>query len=127
MSSTLIFQLQSIIIVNMLLYGFFVRKNRYQHIKIMKFAIIWDLLLIVQIELTRGAIVKASKAMTNSMLLNVHVSLAIATVLLYGLIFYTGTKLKNGDESVRQYHRPLGYLTLTTRLATFITSFLIAE
>lgn len=127
MSSTLIFQLQSIVIVNMLFYGFLVRKNRFQHMKIMKAAIVWDLLLVVQIELTRGAIIKASKAMTNTMLLNIHVSLAVGTVLLYGLIFYTGNRLSKGDESVRRFHKPLGYITLTTRLATFITSFLIAE
>ena len=110
-----------------MLYGYFARDNRSQHMKIMKTVIVWDLLLVLQIELSRGAIIKASKAMTNTLILNVHVSLAVSTVLLYGLIFYTGRRLSKGDESIRKFHKPIGYLTLTTRLATFITSFLIAE
>lgn len=127
MSTALIFQLQSVIIVNLMLYGFFIRKNREAHMKTMKLVIVWDLLLILQIELTRGAIIKASKAMSNTAILNIHVSLAIATVLLYGLIVYTGYKLSQGNESIRRFHRPLGYATLATRLATFVTSFYIAE
>ena len=127
MTTALIFQLQSLIIVNLMLYGFFIRRNRYRHIKTMKLVIIWDILLILQIELSRGAIIKASNALSNTMILNIHVSLAFATVLLYGLMFYTGSRLKAGDDSVRKFHRPLGYLTLTTRLATFITSFFVVE
>lgn len=127
MSTTLIFQLQSIIIVILMLYGFFVRRNRYKHIKTMKLVITWDIILILQIELSRGAIIKASNALTNAIILNIHVSLAVGTVLLYGLILYTGNRLKNGDESIRKFHRPIGYLTLTTRVATLITSFFIVE
>jgi hypothetical protein len=123
--SSLIFQLQSILIVALMLYGVYNRKNRYKHVKIMKFAIIWDLLLVAQIELNRGAIEKASKAMTNPMILNIHVSLAVSTVLLYGLIFMTGHKLNSGDESIRALHKKLGILTLSTRIATLITSNII--
>ena len=123
--SSIIFQVQSIVIVSLLIFGVYHRKNRYKHVKIMKFAIIWDLILIVQIELSRSAIAKASKAMTNPMILNIHVSLAIATVLLYGLVFYMGRKLLHGDESKRKVHRALGTFALTTRMATLITSNLI--
>jgi hypothetical protein len=91
----------------------------------MKTVIIWDLLLVAQIELTRSAILKASKMADNPQILNIHVSLAISTVLLYGVIAYTGTKLKNGNEGVRKYHKAIGVLTLTTRIATLITSFLV--
>jgi hydrogenase-4 membrane subunit HyfE len=125
MSSALIFQIQSILIVSLLFYGAYQRRERIKHIKIMKTAIIWDLLLVAQIELNRGAINKASKALTNSFILNIHVSLAISTVLLYGIVFYTGTKLKNGNEGIRKYHKFLGLLTLTTRVLTLITSYLV--
>jgi hypothetical protein len=54
--SSIIFQAQSILIVALLIYGVYHRKNRYRHVKIMKSAIIWDLLLVAQIELNRGAI-----------------------------------------------------------------------
>jgi len=123
--SAYIFQIQSTLIVLLMFYGIYHRKNRYKHIRTMKLCIIWDLLLIVQIELTRGAIVKASKALTNPAILNIHVSLAIATVLLYIVMLYTGTKLKNNNESIRPIHRFFGLTTLTVRLSTFITSFLV--
>ena len=125
MSSTIIFQIQSILIVSLMLYGVYHRKTRYKHIKIMKTAIVWDLLLVAQIELTRSAVMKASKVMENPQILNIHVSLAVSTVLLYGVVMFTGQKLKNGNEGVRKYHKAVGILTLTTRIATLITSNLI--
>ncbi len=91
----------------------------------MKTAILWDLLLVAQIELTRSAIVTASKAMDNPAILNIHISLAVSTVLLYGIVFYTGQKLTKGNESIRKYHKSVGIITLTTRVATLITSYLI--
>jgi hypothetical protein len=125
MSSAIIFQVQSILIVSLMLYGVYHRKTRYKHIKIMKTVIIWDLLLVAQIELTRSAILKASKIYDNPQILNIHVSLAVSTVLLYAVIAYTGTKLKNGNENIRKYHKAVGILTLTTRIATLITSYLV--
>ena len=123
--SSLIFQTQSFIIVGLLLYGVYHRKTRYKHMKIMKTAIIWDLLLVAQIELNRSAILKASKVVSNPMILNIHVSLAISTVLLYGVVYYTGTKLNQGHENYRKFHKSVGCLTLTTRILTLITSNII--
>ncbi len=123
--SSIIFQVQSFLIVGLLFYGVYHRKNRYKHIKTMKTAIIWDLLLVAQIELSRQAIATASKVTSNPMILNIHVSLAVTAVLLYGVMFYTGTKLKNGNEKVRKFHKPIGLLTLTVRVLTLITSNLI--
>lgn len=123
--SAIIFQTQSVLIVALMIYGVTQKYNRYKHVKIMKSAIIWDLLLVAQIELTRGAIVKASKVTSNPVLLNIHVSLAVSTVLLYGIVFYTGHKLNQGREDLRQKHKLLGGLTLTIRILTLITSFLI--
>lgn len=123
--SSIIFQVQSFLIVALLLYGVYNRKIKYKHMKIMKAAIIWDLLLVAQIELNRGAILKASKVVSNPTILNIHVSLAVSSVLLYGVIYYTGTKLSNGNEKFRKWHKGLGIVTLTTRILTLITSNLI--
>tara|TARA_R110002072_G_scaffold64203_2_gene159324 strand:- start:166742 stop:167029 length:288 start_codon:yes stop_codon:yes gene_type:complete len=87
-------------------------------------AITWDIILILQIELSRGAIVKASKAMTNQMWLNIHVSIAVTTVLLYFGLIYTGRKMLNNQESIRPKHKILGYTALVFRTLTFLTSFL---
>jgi hypothetical protein len=86
-------------------------------------AMIWDVLLILQIELSRSAILKASKALSNPMALNIHVSIAVTTVVLYGIMIYTGRKLLRG-EPVRKQHRWLGYTTFCMRVLTFATSFL---
>lgn len=123
--SAYIFQIQSSLIILLIFYGIYHRKNRFKHVKTMKLCIAWDLLLVAQIELTRGAIIKASQALTNTAILNIHVSLAVSTVLLYFVMLYTGTRLKNNDESIRKLHRFLGLTTLTLRLSTFITSFLV--
>jgi hypothetical protein len=123
--SSLIFQSQSILIVSLLIYGVYNKKNRYKHVKIMKTAIIWDLLLVAQIELTRSAIATASKVFANPVILNIHVSLAVSTVLLYGLVFFTGRKVLLGDNGYRKFHKAVGILTLSTRVATLITSNLI--
>ncbi len=121
--STIIFQIQSTLIVILLIFGVYKRKNRQIHIKTMYTTIIWDILLVLQIELTRGAINKASKVIENPMLLNIHVSLALTTVLLYFAMLFTGNKLKKGFESIRTQHMFLGWTTLTLRLLTYITSF----
>ncbi|MAF76812.1 MAG: hypothetical protein CME60_01530 [Halobacteriovoraceae bacterium] len=86
-------------------------------------AIIWDILLILQIELNRSAIAKASKAVSNTMILNIHVSLAVLTVLFYFAMLYTGKKFIGGDSSIRPLHRKLGWTTVALRILTFATSF----
>ncbi len=121
--SAIIFQIQSFLIVAVFVFGVIKRKNRKLHVKTMMTGIIWDVLLILQIELTRSAIAKASKAITNSMILNIHVSLAVTCVLFYIAMFITGTKLLKGDNSVRPRHKVLGITTLSLRILVLITSF----
>lgn len=123
--STIIFQAQSICIVGLIFLGLYHRKNRYQHVKTMKTAIVWDLLLVAQIELTRGAIAKVSNPFSNPLILNIHVILAVSTIVLYFLVFLSGRKLQNGEEGIRKVHKLLGLLTVTTRCATLVTSFLV--
>lgn len=116
-------QLQSFCIVLLMMVGIFLRRRRSLHIKIMSTAMIWDVILILQIELSRSAILKASKALSNAMALNIHVSIAVATVLLYGIMVYTGRALMDGRNEFRKRHRILGFTTFTMRILTFITSF----
>ena len=125
MLTTIIFQAQSFLIVALLIYGVSKNKQRFLHVKIMRSAIIWDLLLVAQIELSRSAINTASKAATNHWLLNFHISLAVSTVLMYFVMLYTGKQLLNGNEAIRKKHKVLGILRLTLRVSTLITSNLI--
>lgn len=120
---TMAMQIQSLAIVVLMLVGIYFRRQRKRHIKIMSFAMIWDVILILQIELSRSAILKASQAVKNTMLLNIHVSIAVSTVIFYAFMVYTGRKLLNGDNSIRPRHKMLGWTTLFLRILTFITSF----
>ncbi|MBC7713520.1 MAG: hypothetical protein H7177_09280 [Rhizobacter sp.] len=123
MTSALVFQIQSIIIYSMMVYGITKRKNRKIHVPTMYAVIIWDVILILQIELGRNAIAKASKAVTNPMILNIHVSFAVLSVVFYVLLLFTGRKLLKGDRSVRPRHKLFGWTALTLRTLTLITSF----
>lgn len=120
---TWLMQTQSLCIVLLMLAGIVARKRRQLHVKIMSSAMIWDIILILQIELSRSAILKASKAVTNPLILNIHVSFAVSTVILYGFMVYSGRKMLAGDVSIRPKHRILGYSTFLMRILTFITSF----
>ena len=123
MKSQVVFQIQSVIIVILMYLGVYLRNRRSIHVKIMSTVIIWDILLILQIELTRGAINKAMKVVANPLMLNIHVTLAVSTVLLYGVMIYTGRRMLKGEDIFRTKHRIFGFSTVIFRTATFITSF----
>lgn len=123
MTSAVIFQIQSILIFSLMTYGILVRKNQKKHVPVMYTTIIWDILLILQIELTRQAINKASNALTNEIILNIHVSFAISSVVFYFLLLWSGRKLVSGDRSVRGKHKIFGWCAYTLRALTLITSF----
>jgi hypothetical protein len=119
----LLMQAQSLCIVLLMLWGIIKRRQRQLHVKIMSLAMVWDIILILQIELSRSAILKASKAVANPMILNIHVSIAVSTVILYGFMVYTGRALLSGRNEIRNKHKILGYSTFLMRLLTFATSF----
>jgi hypothetical protein len=123
MTSAQLFQIQSFLIVCLILAGVYLRRRRTVHIKLMGTAITWDILLVLQIELSRGAILKASGALHNALILNIHVAIAVSTVLLYFAMIATGRRLLRGDIKIRPLHSKLGWTTVTMRLLTFITSF----
>ncbi len=118
-----VMQFQSLCIVFTMAFGILVRRNRKLHIKVMSLAIIWDVILILQIELSRSAILKASKAMSNAFALNVHVSIAILTVVLYGFMIQSGRQIIKGRGDLRKKHKILGFTTFSLRILTFVTSF----
>jgi len=126
MSSAVFFQIQSGLILTLMLFGVWNHKKRSLHVKTMSTVIAWDILLVLQIELTRSAVAKASQALTNTVLLNIHVSFAITTVVLYFFMIYTGRKLIKGNISFRKKHKVLGKTVVVLRILTFATSFFAA-
>ena len=125
MSTAILFQTQSFLIICTMILGiiFIKRGMRSAHVKTMSLAIIWDLLLIAQIELTRGAVATASAMISNPLMLNIHVSIAVTCVFLYAAMIYSGRKVLAGDMNWSRTHRMLGVTTLFMRVLTFITSF----
>ena len=126
MGSGIFFQIQSTFILLLFFYGIFVvikKKKRQTHAKIMSVAIIWDLLLILQIEFNRKAIEKAIKVSSNPSILSIHIGLALSSVILYMFMMYTGKKILKGNNTLIGRHRKLGRLTIFMRTLTYITSF----
>jgi hypothetical protein len=123
MESAVVFEIQSAIILSIFTYGLYQRKNKQIHTKVMLGAIIWDILLVLQIELNRGAIAKASKALSNPMILNIHVAMALTCVVAYFFMLYSGKFLKIGEFKLRSLHKKVGIFAYVLRIATFITSF----
>lgn len=130
MDTALIFQIQSALIMTMMHVGAYIiltKRNIKLHAKLMGTAIVWDILLILQIEIGRGAVAKAIKVPTNPLILNIHVAMALSCVLLYIIMIYSGRKILKGDRSLLKWHRIFGPLTLLLRTLVFATSFFVAS
>lgn len=131
MTSTVFFQIQSFCILFVFYFGIYKRRERLKHIKIMLTGIAWDIILILQIELSRSAIKKAEATMytTSSVALKIHLFFAISSVLLYFAMGLTGRKILQAREvqEFRQLHKKLGILTIIARTLTLVTSFWAQE
>lgn len=128
MTSQLIFQIQNFLIWALMVFGITKRKDRKLHPKIMTSVIVWDVILILQIELTRSAINKAVDLSSHkTWLMPVHLFFAVGSVVLYGITAYNGRRLLKGNESARKIHGPVGWITVFFRTATMITSYFVAQ
>ena len=123
MSTAVVFQTQSIIIYTLMIFGIMKRKNRKIHVPVMSAVLILDVLLILQIELGRSAVEKAAKVIVNPIILNVHVTFAILSVVCYVLLVITGRKLLKGEVTIRPRHRFFGWTAFALRTLTLLTSF----
>ena len=126
MSSAAIFQIQSTINLIVFFLGIYWRKRPKRHVPLMGVGIFWDICLILQIELTRKAVAKATKVIENPLILTIHIALALSTVLLYLALIYLGRKLLKGENQYRSIHSLLGKLAMGLRILTYITSFFVA-
>jgi hypothetical protein len=122
-TSAVAFQIQSILIYALMVFGISKRKQRKVHVPTMISVLTWDILLILQIELNRGAVEKAAKALVNPVILNIHVSLAVSCVIFYFLLIFSGRKLLKGDQTYRLRHRIFGWTAFILRTLTLITSY----
>lgn len=105
--------------------GIYYRQFPSRHVKFMTITIIWDLILILQIELSRGAIKKAADSVINPTFLTIHIAIAVTTVFLYFGMIYTGRKMLQKDYSVHKLHRLMGRTAVLFRTMTYITSYFV--
>ena len=127
MNSVLIFfQIQSTIILCLMIYGIYHRHHRSKHVKTMITSIVWDFILVLQIELNLDTLTKAAtKAGTSSIMINTHIFLAVATMVGYLILLFLGRKLLKGAEQWRKLHRNVGIATFVLRIWVAITSIMI--
>ena len=118
-----LFQLESTAIILVLGFGIYHRRNKKRHVQLMVTGIIWDLLLVVQVEVAREVVVVATKVGSNTLATNIHIGIAIATVVFYVLVILSGKSLYQGNLSLRNRHKFLGWTTFLLRILTFATSF----
>jgi uncharacterized membrane protein YozB (DUF420 family) len=103
--------------------GLFRRHDRKIHPKIMKAAFVVDISLVLYLELTRGAINRASQL--ASQLLTFHVSVAVLTILLNVVLLWSGWRILQGEDQRQGFHRKLALFFVLARITTFLTAFLI--
>ncbi len=116
---------QSFCILTIIFIGLIFRKKRKLHIPIMLTAIIWDIILVIEIEVFRSATDKAIKFATNSTLLNVHIIFATLTIILYFVIISTGLLVIYYKISLIKTHRIIGIMAVIMRILVLITSIFI--
>jgi uncharacterized membrane protein YozB (DUF420 family) len=112
----------SLFAILLLTAGLAVRHNRDLHPRIMGTAFLVDVGLVLYLELTRGAIERASRL--ASQLLSLHVACAVATLVLNVFLLVSGWRILNrgGD---RRVHFRGAVLFMVLRVVTFLTAFLI--
>lgn len=116
--------LLSVIILSVLLWGRSLRfKNLKRHILVMQIAMGADILLVAGLVVFRNALGKLSVGMPWT--LQIHIPIALTTILLYGLITRAGYRLKNGDERARPTLRELDRFVIVFRVLTLVTSLMV--
>ena len=107
----------------LLMVGIALRRDRSKHPKIMVAAFVLDLGLVLYLELTRGAIDRASQL--ASQILTIHVGFAVATLVFNVALLVTGYRIYSGKSAGLTTHRRLAWVFMICRIATFLTAFVI--
>lgn len=102
--------------------GLAFRRRRKIHIPIMVSAFALDLGSVIFLQIQRHAVQKAASEPTT--ILMVHISFALATIVLYTAMAVTGTRLARKGVG-RRTHKSLACVFLACRIGTWATSFFV--
>jgi hypothetical protein len=117
------FHVASTFVLLLLAAGVLLRNRRGIHIPIMLTAFGLDLASVLAIEVSRGAIEKATSR--PSPLLLFHVTVSVFALVFYGVMFVLGERVRKGAERLRLWHRRTAWLFGTCRTANYVTSWMI--
>ncbi len=113
----------SFLILILFLWGRTLHKSNLRlHILIMSGVILADLLLVLSLVLNRDALSKVDLQMPWT--LQIHVPIAVFTVLLYLPTAYTGVQLLRGKQ-VHARMRKLDQVLVVSRIMTLVTSLMV--
>lgn len=115
-------QIYSSAVFALVLVGVSFRRRPKIHIPIMLSAFALDLGSVVFLQIQRRAVQKAASKPTPILL--VHISFALASLILYAAMTATGTRLARTGQG-RGTHRVLAAIFLVCRAGTWVTSFFV--
>lgn len=113
----------SFLVLVLLAVGLARRRDRRTHPWIMRVAFALDLGLVGFLELTRGAVERASEFASG--LLAFHVLVAVLALVTNVYLLYSGTKILAGEDQRQPRHRQVAWVFVVLRLTTFVTAFAI--
>jgi hypothetical protein len=117
------FHMISTLVVVLLSVGVAVRRKRRIHIPIMIAAFGADLVSLLAIEFSRGAIKKAVSSPPPLLLF--HVTVSVAALAFYVVMFVLGERVRVGATYLRPWHRRAAWVFGTCRTANYVTSWMI--
>lgn len=113
----------STIVLLLVATGLILRHRPEVHPKIMFSAFTMDLLLVLYIEFTRGAIEKVSSEFAG--LLWLHAGISTAVLAAYVAMIVLGRRLASGRVTSRATHRNLGIIFCVLRSLNYVTSYMV--
>lgn len=111
----------SIFVCVLLVVGYFNRRKRKIHIPMMLSAFVIDMIIVLIIEFSRGAIKTAQAKMGPLMI--IHIIISVSVILLYIGQIVSGIKKAKGGTC--NWHGRTGLILLIARLGNLVTSFMV--
>ncbi len=117
------FHTLSTCVLLILIAGFLLRHRRSVHIPLMIAAFSVDLGSVLAIELSRGAIKKATSSPPPLLLF--HVIVSVFALVFYAVMFVLGDRVRKGAVQLRPWHRRVAWLFGACRTTNYVTSWMI--
>jgi hypothetical protein len=117
------FHAASTVVLAILIAGILLRRRRRIHVPVMITAFSLDLLSVLAIEISRGAIKKTTSAPPPLLLF--HVLVSVSALVFYGVMFVLGERVRKGSDHLRPWHRRTAWLFGACRATNYVTSWMI--